>query len=1180
MSVIKNSCLGGLRRKKSDLGFALIATISVLVLLALVAVGLLSLSSVSMRASSVDSDQLEARANARMALMLAIDELQKSAGDDRRITADGSILSASASSPNAIGVWESWSPKLADNPQGSSPDYDQEKQDRFLRWLVSGNEVDLVDQSWAISAAAGDQVDLFGQSLDGFNLQGGLVSTQSNTSQGGFAWAVSQENTKAKVNVAGPELADREINDDLYVQPRPNVGLSGVFTQPDDEWNNRAMRVTGYRQLELDSGLGNPTDTETVGADFTTTSYGLLTNAVDGGLKVDMSLGFEMSQADYAQDSWSSNGETITNPFRKNAVTDFTIPASYQTQRPLYEPLVDSGAYSHERTWDRGTRDSVHSYFPVTAVPTFDTLRSFYRIPRHLYQTDGGVTVFEREGDHIAAGEGALAGGYSRPPHIAANGSVTQMSIRPVLDRVLYVYSLALSDQNTPLYTITPIVTLWNPYNVALEFGGAVTYPWLDLAIHRRFQGKSRGSFTHSRHFGGYLSRDLQVVDGNSNTRQMQPYVIGAITADGGPILGRVIPIRFEPGEVRVFAPASADLVDYTAIGSTMRDRTIFMRPVDSIDDYNITGGFKVMPKENGNANFIMQSGDYVNIEFDQLIAANGTTEFPLCIGFGDTTLAEGSNPSTDTRGQVIMDVLASQYAKTAVNQGEIITFKSPNYTFSQLKQEPAPVLSLEVYHRVAQSGTNTQEADLMYTGNPRQSSMNPIVAKTDFQAGPQYKVRMRGLSSTNDLLQIATGGDRPAAYYGASQAASSGRTHLSFFEIPRTPLLSLAGLQHVDLSPTPYAPANQFGNSWASAYVPRDKVADGNDGLEVDHSYLTNEALWDGWFFSSAAPTMSPHANSGAVGLWSLSIANIDDSLEDVLEDFADDPVANPLRNSRMQLLVSSLKGMTAEEFATVMAEPGSCTKIAGHLLVDGSFNINSTSNKAWEALLRGLHGSSFELGDDSGTVAVSETPFPRFRDPLGTENDNWQGFRSLTDAQIQELATNIVEQVRARGPFLSLAEFVNRRVSNDALGLSGALQTAIDATTSINQAAMQGTLDDSYYDGAEADNISPKDTGVGIPGYLTQADLLQSIASIITPRSDTFTIRTYGEARDSAGEITATARMEATVQRFPEFVDKNDASYTTMDALSLQNQALGRKFRIVSVRFLSAQEDEMLNS
>ncbi len=98
-------------------GFTLIITISLLVLLTMVAIGVLSLSSVTLRSSSQGLAQQEARANARMALMMAIGQIQKNLGPDQRITTEADQLSAGASGEqssaatgqkNWMGVYRSW----------------------------------------------------------------------------------------------------------------------------------------------------------------------------------------------------------------------------------------------------------------------------------------------------------------------------------------------------------------------------------------------------------------------------------------------------------------------------------------------------------------------------------------------------------------------------------------------------------------------------------------------------------------------------------------------------------------------------------------------------------------------------------------------------------------------------------------------------------------------------------------------------------------------------------------------------------------------------------------------------------------------------------------------------------------------------------------------------------------
>ena len=65
-----------LRRPDSGRGFALVVTLALMILLSVVAVGLLSLSAITLRSSSASSSMDLAKANARFALMLALNELQ------------------------------------------------------------------------------------------------------------------------------------------------------------------------------------------------------------------------------------------------------------------------------------------------------------------------------------------------------------------------------------------------------------------------------------------------------------------------------------------------------------------------------------------------------------------------------------------------------------------------------------------------------------------------------------------------------------------------------------------------------------------------------------------------------------------------------------------------------------------------------------------------------------------------------------------------------------------------------------------------------------------------------------------------------------------------------------------------------------------------------------------------
>lgn len=93
---------------------------------------------------------------------------------------------------------------------------------------------------------------------------------------------------------------------------------------------------------------------------------------------------------------------------------------------------------------------------------------------------------------------------------------------------------------------------------------------------------------------------------------------------------------------------------------------------------------------------------------------------------------------------------------------------------------------------------------------------------------------------------------------------------------------------------------------------------------------------------------------------------------------------------------------------------------------------------------------------------------------------------------------------------------------------------------------------------------------------GFLTQADMLQSLGPVLTARSDTFVIRAYGDVINPAiGGTTPDARAwcEAVVQRVPDYVDSTVDPWATPAAGS-DSETFGRRFKIVSFRWLSADD------
>jgi hypothetical protein len=178
---------------------------------------------------------------------------------------------------------------------------------------------------------------------------------------------------------------------------------------------------------------------------------------------------------------------------------------------------------------------------------------------------------------------------------------------------------------------------------------------------------------------------------------------------------------------------------------------------------------------------------------------------------------------------------------------------------------------------------------------------------------------------------------------------------------------------------------------------------------------------------------------------------------------------------------------------------------------------------------------------------------------------------------AFLDSLAEEVVKQVRMRGPFLSLAEFVNRQLSSGDLALAGALQSALNEVADSNDtfSALEEFSGESSADppGEEEYQYSDAAAGsaaYGLPGWTRQADILRPIAPILSARDDTFTVRAYGDVRSPTGEITAQAYCEAVVRRTREYLDPSDAAGSTAHPQSPVNTRFGRRFEIVSFRWL----------
>ena len=123
------------------------------------------------------------------------------------------------------------------------------------------------------------------------------------------------------------------------------------------------------------------------------------------------------------------------------------------------------------------------------------------------------------------------------------------------------------------------------------------------------------------------------------------------------------------------------------------------------------------------------------------------------------------------------------------------------------------------------------------------------------------------------------------------------------------------------------------------------------------------------------------------------------------------------------------------------------------------------------------------------------------------------------------------------------------------------------------IGTAIMIG-LSTTLVSGALAQSL-PGPVANAVQPPLSEADVLQSIGSILQTRSDCFRIRTMGESRLADGKILARAYCEAVVQRSASYLDNSDRAETALASLrSNINRVFGRRYDMISFRWLNQNE------
>ena len=134
-----------------------------------------------------------------------------------------------------------------------------------------------------------------------------------------------------------------------------------------------------------------------------------------------------------------------------------------------------------------------------------------------------------------------------------------------------------------------------------------------------------------------------------------------------------------------------------------------------------------------------MKKTDTIRIALKDISAtSSGTGLYHYFVSLEDA--ARIKNPADSTRGQSITDVQVLNLVSAET------TVASPWRTYDELKTgAPVPFGVIETFHRTANTSVGGQAvADLIYTTNPRNPSINHQLANGSFKVAPHFQSTLR----------------------------------------------------------------------------------------------------------------------------------------------------------------------------------------------------------------------------------------------------------------------------------------------------------------------------------------------------------------------------------------------------------------------------------------------------
>lgn len=1099
--------------------------------------------------------------------------------------------------------------------------------------------------------------------LDGQAQQGG-----GDGPMGSFAWWVGGENQKVRISpaAAAPPVSGNTLQwaertkafgtpdlEALGFQERLAALPAGAVSDPP---TRATLDLLPYpdNPARLSAALSGATPPLSRAGfhDVSLHAEGLLTNVATGGLRKDLSLFSE---------TWDWMNDL--DPARLGKMPLFRVkPATERRNtgdpehdlvflRPLPDAMFPAGGLGNRRRnallywWADygslgGTSAGIASDggtlfggYTGGALSSFPPVRSWAYLTDHLLHYRRYVTA----ADPSLGGEVAMV--PPQPVGATHAGNLYSFYERvhrhPLIARFQFVFATGAIG-STPAVLVQPVVTLWNPYNVRLTVPSfSAWYMWYSIPVGFEVSDTA-GLYPMTRRLTRDWGGGLNLVFGNS-TVDLGPGQTRVFSLPGdAPIpvnLGAAIPsLTLQPGYV---AGTRAGML--LGMGGSADARSVLRYRLFKYLDYaNARNGIYL--------DYYPANYKYSPVRYSFV----GTSDAQFRLLYGEDAPAPFDQPfpevqlgprafSTFSFGlRLSNDGLLQNSARSGVRTASKGFLQAnPFTTYTELGGKCAILMT--PYRYASSDITNTAGV--------------PVAAQTEPGTGVQYSGAWNLVNAPYDMyflpLTDFAGSNAPQCdplngngFVLTGLDAANGLGRAVVCELPVKPVQSLANLQSCDIratNPVPPFHFNLIGNADASPVLPPDDAVgrwvEGNGAvqsrdmlppswMQYDDSYCLNHVLFDDWFVSSVTPRPQDwpalRPGPGQEHAWNPAVLA---SLRARWTEFvAGQPLPNTCYLPRDGAAAFD-PGVTGTVYPGNPALPAAYLRVAAHLRVPGQFNVNSTSVPAWRAVLGNLRDTrvpTLRPGASTATEAVARNPLPRMdvshegASSGGGNSGAVLGFPALTDEQLDLLAAEIVRQVRLRGPFLSLSEFVNRRLApadgtETDPSLSGALGMALRALERASgrhpapRAAALGKpvakasdfpagilprLSLGDWNSPTGDYTHPRaaegNSNFGMPAWPRQADVLATLAPVIAARDDTFVVRAFGSAPSGRG-ASARAWCEAVYQRLPDYIDPSAAPHepplgeVAPPAGSLQratNVALGRRFRMVAFRWLSPAE------